>query len=81
LTLPTLANPPDSFSSSQWNVQTPGLVEEVLMGGSFVGARPDPNDIDLVVVVRADHDFSADLPPSQYNVLTQKRVRKRFGLI
>jgi hypothetical protein len=57
-----------------------GLVEAVVLDGSFVGARTDPNDIDLAVVVRAGHDFSADLPPSQYNLLAQKRVRKRFGL-
>jgi hypothetical protein len=30
--------------------------------------------------VHEDHDFSSDLPPGQYNVLAQKRVRKRFGL-
>ena len=32
-----------------------------------------------MVVVRASHDFAADLPPGQYNVLVQRRVRRRFG--
>lgn len=55
------------------------LMEAVLLDGSFVTAEADPNDIDLVLVVAASHDFSADLPPAQYNLLAQQRVRKRFG--
>jgi len=51
----------------------------ILVDGSFVTAKPDPNDIDLVIVLRASHDFSADLPAAQYDVLAQKRVRRRFG--
>ena len=59
--------------------KTSGLVEMVLLDGSFVTAKPTPNDIDLVVVVFTAHDFGADLPPHQYNVLAQQRVRRRFG--
>ena len=56
-----------------------GLVEAVLVDGSFVTSKPDPNDIDVVLVVHTHHDFAADLPPSFYNVLAQQRVRRRFG--
>ena len=55
------------------------LMEAVLLDGSFVTTKPDPNDLDLVLVVAASHDFSADLPPAQYNLLAQQRVRRRFG--
>jgi len=55
------------------------FLEAVLVDGSFVSAKPDPNDIDLVLVVAAAHDFSTDLPPVQYNLLAQQRVRRRFG--
>lgn len=51
----------------------------VLLDGSFVTSQPDPNDIDLVLVLPASHDFLADLPAAQYDILAQKRVRKRFG--
>lgn len=54
-------------------------MEAVLVDGSYVTAKPDPGDIDLVLVVSASHDFSADLPPAQYNLLAQRRVRRRFG--
>lgn len=56
-----------------------GLVEAVLVDGSFVTTKPDPNDVDLVLVVSDRHDFGADLPPASYNVLAQQRVRRRFG--
>ena len=54
-------------------------MEAVLLDGSFVTAKPDPNDLDLVLVVAASHDFSAELSPAQYNLLSQQRVRRRFG--
>jgi hypothetical protein len=44
-----------------------------------VTAKPLPGDIDLVVVLVADHDFSADLSPRAYNVVSKKHVQKRFG--
>jgi hypothetical protein len=56
-----------------------GLVEALLVNGSFVTAKPDPNDIDMVVVVSATHDFAADLGPGEYNVLSKRRVNRRFG--
>jgi len=55
------------------------VMEAVLVDGSFVTAKPDPSDIDLVLVVAENHDFSADLPPTQYNLLAQQRVHRRFG--
>jgi len=55
------------------------LIKEIVLNGSFVTAKPDPNDIDMIAVVAADHDFDADLPPYQYNLLAARRVRSRFG--
>ena len=39
------------------------IAETVLLDGSFVSGKTDPNDIPLIVVVPAPHDFSADLFP------------------
>ena len=50
-----------------------------MVDGSFVTAEPVPNDIDLLLVVTAHHTFSVDMPPMHYNVLSQRRVRRRFG--
>ena len=45
----------------------------------FVTHEPSPNDIDLVVVLPSTHDRAAELLPLQYNVVSKKRVRSRFG--
>src|SRR6266545_4491026 len=44
------------------------LIEELLIDGSFATGKPDPNDIDFVVVVSAGHDFAVDLKPGEYNL-------------
>ena len=51
----------------------------LLIDGSFVTAKPAPNDIDLVLVLPRAHDLRADLPPAQYNLVSKRRVQKRHG--
>lgn len=55
------------------------LVASVVVDGSFVTAKPEPNDIDLIVELVATHDFAADLSPAEYNVVSKQRVQRRFG--
>ena len=55
------------------------LVVSVVVDGSFVTAKPEPNDIDLIVEVVATHDFAADVSMAAYNILSKQRVRRRFG--
>lgn len=55
------------------------MIEAIIVDGSFVTAEPAPNDIDLVLVMFSLHDFSVDLLPAHYNILSQRRVRQRFG--
>jgi hypothetical protein len=54
-----------------------GLVIEILVDGSYVTTKPDPNDVDLVVVLPPDHDFSRDLSTQEYNLLSKRRLRRR----
>ena len=56
-----------------------GLVRYLCIDGSFVTALPEPNDIDLILVVAPDHDLAVDLSPAQYNVVSRTRVRRLFG--
>ena len=60
-------------------VRSAGMVLCVVVDGSFVSDKAEPNDIDLVLVLPENHDFSADLRPLAYNVLSRRMVRKRFG--
>jgi hypothetical protein len=55
------------------------FVEEIIVDGSFVSNKDQPEDIDLVVVLRGDWDMRADLRPFEYNVLARRRVRREFG--
>ena len=61
-------------------VRNTRLVVSVILDGSFVTTIPDPNDIDLVLLLRPGHDFSAILRPFEYNVLSGVQVRKRYQM-
>jgi isocitrate/isopropylmalate dehydrogenase len=56
------------------------LVPAVIIDGSFVTAKPTPGDVDLILLLPADYDEGAELRPAQYNVLSKRRVRARYGL-
>jgi ketopantoate reductase len=56
-----------------------GFMEAVLVDESFVTAASEPNDIDLVLVTASSYNLSTDLPPVNYNLLSQHRVRRRIG--
>jgi hypothetical protein len=55
----------------------------LIVNGSFVTSEPQPNDIDLILVLPSDWNVDADLPPSAYNVMSKRRVRRiwRFDLL
>src|SRR5262245_36678426 len=57
-----------------------GLASAILLNGSFITAKPDPNDIDVILVVLPDHDFTRDLLAAEYNVLSAQRVKRRRKL-
>jgi Family of unknown function (DUF6932) len=69
----------DKFIEFMRDVKACGLVSAVLVDGSFATAKTDPNDIDLVLVLSAHHDLSMEFQPSAYNVLSKRRVHRRFG--
>jgi len=56
-----------------------GIVLSVLIDGSFVTAKAEPNDIDVILVLAPEHNFAADLSPSNYNILSKRRVYRRYG--
>lgn len=47
--------------------------------GSFVTAKPAPDDIDLVAVLRPGHDFERDLPMSEYALVSHAMLRRRYS--
>ena len=61
-------------------VRASNIVRAVIVNGSFVTGKPAPNDIDLLLVLAAGHDFHVDLSPTQYRVVDSRRVRRTYGL-
>lgn len=59
-------------------VITNNIAVALIVDGSFVTNKPDPGDIDIILVLPQDHDFVRDLRPVEYNLISKKRVRKRF---
>lgn len=41
-------------------------------------SKAEPEDIDLIVVLRADFDQKAELRPFQYNIKSKRMVRQKF---
>ena len=56
-----------------------GLFEELIIDGSFVTSKEQPNDIDLIAILRAEHNFERDLPMSEYALVSRPILRRRFG--
>jgi hypothetical protein len=53
-----------------------GLPGSLLVDGSFVTDKAEPADIDLAVVLPPNHDFTQEVRPVEYNVLSKRRVRQ-----
>ena len=60
-------------------MQRSGLFESLLVDGSFVTAKPVPNDIDLEAVLKRGHDFERDLLMSEYALVFRSLLRRSFG--
>jgi hypothetical protein len=55
------------------------LIVALVVNGSFVTSKAAPNDVDVLIVLGAGHDWQADLTPSDYALLSHSRLRRRFG--
>lgn len=55
------------------------LFRALLIDGSFCTAKTNPNDIDLIAVLKPGHDFERDLPMSEYGLVSRTLLRRRFG--
>ena len=56
-----------------------GLFKAMVVDGSFVTAKAAPNDIDLIAVLPADHDFERELSVNEYALVSRPLLRRRFG--
>jgi predicted nucleotidyltransferase len=61
----------DEVRSSRW-------IQRLFLAGSFVTAREEPNDIDVLLVFERGAQF-IEVLPHEYNVLDQSGALRRFG--
>lgn len=59
-------------------LQRVGVPGSLIVDGSFVTGKPEPGDIDLILVLPADRDFVRVLIPREYNAIVKHRVQDRY---
>jgi hypothetical protein len=55
-----------------------GIARFIVVDGSFVTAKEEPGDIDILLAVRADADLSQDLRPFEYRAVSKRKVKQRY---
>ncbi len=60
-------------------LQRSGRFSGIVIDGSFVTSKPTPEDIDVIVALHRDHDWNADLTPTDYALVSRAALRRRFG--
>ena len=56
-----------------------GLFPALVIDGSFVTTKPVPQDVDVIVVLPRNHNWSADLNPADYVLVSRRALHRRFG--
>jgi hypothetical protein len=54
------------------------IVKRILIAGSFVSAKPEPNDFDCIVVLDPSI-VGKPLRPFEYNLVSRQMARRMFG--
>lgn len=73
------------FQEYMAELRSANLAVAVIVNGSFTTDKEarlnePPNDIDVLVVLPEQHDVTASLLPFQYNLVSHRRVEKRYRL-
>lgn len=55
------------------------VVSWVAVDGSFTTGAEHPNDVDLIIVLPPEHDFTAPLAPWQSKVLMRSLIQRTYG--
>ncbi len=50
----------------------------LLIDGSYVTIKEEPGDIDIVLVLPEDFDLSAELTPTEYNLISNRVVKRKY---
>lgn len=60
-------------------VQKADIAEAIIVDGSFImGCIDEPDDIDVILVLKQQWDMTADLLPYQYNLVSKRDVKRNY---
>jgi hypothetical protein len=51
----------------------------VIIDGSYVTAKDEPGDIDLLLVLKREVDLAEEMRPAEYNVQSRRMVKRLYG--
>lgn len=71
----TLTKQLREYLSEVWKCS---FIMAVIVDGSYVTAKDRPEDIDILVVLPADFDLGVELPPTAYNLINKKGMKRQF---
>jgi len=56
-----------------------GIGKELIVDGSYVTRKDDPGDIDLILVLTKEFDYSAPINPFEYNLASNRVLKRKYG--
>ncbi len=56
-----------------------GVGTELIIDGSYVTGKDNPGDIDLILVLAEDFDYSSPINPFEYNLSSERAVKRKYG--
>lgn len=59
-------------------VRRAGIASAVVIDDSYVTAKEEPNDVDVIVALRSDFDLSQELRPFEYNVCSRRMIQRQY---
>lgn len=68
----------DKLHELHRQAKSSGIVRRILVGGSFVTTKSEPNDFDCIIVLDPAI-WERDLRPMEYNVVSRRMTRRLFG--
>src|SRR5208337_2046684 len=56
-----------------------GIGKELIVDGSYVTRKDDPGDIDLILVLAKEFDYSSPINPFEYNLASNRVLKRKYG--
>ncbi len=59
-------------------IKSLSFIRHLIVNGSFVTSKPNPEDIDLILAIEPEILQRAEWAPAEYNALSSQRLRRQY---